>query len=285
MSKTEDTLRPIRCLSLLIGYTNRQYRLRGILGLFLFLTSLLANGVFDFQEARAIYGYAWGSVTIFFVLVCLISTYCVTKIGLPWLERGMIMLEKEDKYFNTFYRIAKISKQLPWLVLLFGLSTTGAQFYCLHKDNALHVDFGQNLTTTYIIPLMVARFVTMFHVMMGFAIFWSVPVCIMFMTGHSMIEYQEEMTSNLKDKETPITFRQAVHSFAERAKFVRKSASSCSVTLTLLLIYSVAALAINAYYFLYKIRHALYVPYALLPIFCSVYPLCNAAWVTKQYKW
>ena len=79
---------------------------------------------------------------------------------------------------------------LPWLVLLFGLSTTGAQFFCLHKDNALHVDFGQNLTSTYTIPLMVTRFVTMFHVMMGFAIFWSVPVCIMFMAGHSMIEYQ-----------------------------------------------------------------------------------------------
>ena len=110
MSKTEDTLRPICCLSLVIGYTNRQYRLRGLLGLFLFMFSLLVNGVFDFQEARAIYGYAWGSVTIFFVLVCLVSTYCVTKVGLPWLERGMIKLEKEDKYFNTFYRIAKISK-------------------------------------------------------------------------------------------------------------------------------------------------------------------------------
>ena len=110
MSRTEETLKPIRLLSLLIGYTHRKYRLRGTLGLVLFLISLLANGVFDYQESRHIYGDAWGSLTIVHVLVCLMSMYCITRIAMPWLERGMSKLEKEEKYSTTFDRIAKVSK-------------------------------------------------------------------------------------------------------------------------------------------------------------------------------
>ena len=57
------------------------------------------------------------------------------------------------------------------------------------------------------------------------------------------------------------------------------------VTLAVLLVYSIASLAVNAFLFLYKQRHIVFAFYALLPSVVAVYPLCMAAWVTKQYSW
>lgn len=57
------------------------------------------------------------------------------------------------------------------------------------------------------------------------------------------------------------------------------------VTLAVLLVYSIASLAVNAFLFLYKERHKVFAIYALVPSVAAVYPLCVAAWVTKQYSW
>ena len=57
------------------------------------------------------------------------------------------------------------------------------------------------------------------------------------------------------------------------------------VTLAVLLVYSIASLAVNAFLFLYKERHKVFAIYALVPSIAAVYPLCVAAWVTKQYSW
>lgn len=57
------------------------------------------------------------------------------------------------------------------------------------------------------------------------------------------------------------------------------------VTLAVLLVYSIASLAVNAFLFLYKERHKVFAIYALVPSITAVYPLCMAAWVTKQYSW
>ena len=57
------------------------------------------------------------------------------------------------------------------------------------------------------------------------------------------------------------------------------------VTLAVLLIYSIASLAVNAFLFLYKTRMSVFAIYALLPSISAIYPMCMAAWVTKQYSW
>ena len=60
---------------------------------------------------------------------------------------------------------------------------------------------------------------------------------------------------------------------------------SFQVSLAVLLVYSIASLAVNAFLFLYKTRMSVFAIYALLPSISAIYPLCMAAWVTKQYSW
>ena len=62
-------------------------------------------------------------------------------------------------------------------------------------------------------------------------------------------------------------------------------AFTLQVTLAALVVYSIASLAVNAFLFLYKERHKVFAIYALVPSITAVYPLCMAAWVTKQYSW
>jgi len=133
--------------------------------------------------------------------------------------------------------------------------------------------------------LKVVRFMAGCYVMSALAMFWSYAVCVMHMTGYSMIEYHDEIRGHLINRNSPITFRQGVVSFSERGKFVRKSASACRVTLAVLLVYTIASLAVNAFLFLYKTRMSVFAVYALLPSITAIYPMCMAAWVTKQYSW
>ncbi|KAK3733294.1 hypothetical protein QZH41_011131, partial [Actinostola sp. cb2023] len=174
---------------------------------------------------------------------------------------------------------------IPWVVISFSFLATGLQFFCFQYDGAFSVSFEQQVSSGWRITLLVVWFLTNVHILYAFAFFWCVTMCNMYTTGYSMTEYHDMMTAHLKNKDTPVTFRQAVHSFAERGQFLKKSASACRIPLTSLLVYSIASLAVNAFYYLYKTRKAAYIFFALMPLICSVYPLCLAAWVTKQYKW
>ncbi|XP_031554389.1 uncharacterized protein LOC116291358 [Actinia tenebrosa] len=285
LSQANEVLRPILLLSLLVGYVPRNGRVRGIFGGLLWLISLVLNVAFDVLSARKHYGYAWASIQIILFISLAMCTYSSKRSALPCLEQGLAQLEKEDKYFKTFARIRKLFRIIPWVIIWFSLFSTSLLYFCFHYDDAFSVTFEQQLSRRWHIVFRVVWFITNAHTLYGFALFWCIGMCNMYALGYSMTEYHEMMTAHLKNKESPITFRQAVHSFAERGNFLRKSSSSCRVSLAFLLVYSIASLAVNAFYYLYKTRRAGYVFFALVPLICSVYPLCLAAWVTKQYKW
>ena len=86
--------------------------------------------------------------------------------------------------------------------MVFGLLTAGATMLCLHVDTALVVSLAEKggeepfkIPDDLQILLMFARFVCTFYVMCAFAYFWSVTVCVMHVTGYSMIEYHGKSVS------------------------------------------------------------------------------------------
>ncbi|KAL9987667.1 hypothetical protein ACROYT_G002012 [Oculina patagonica] len=290
-TKTFQVLRPVLLVSAaLTGYTHQRYRVQGIIGGFLWLSMLLAHGALDFLAARQVYTYGWASVSISLFLLCFVCTVFSNRKMLPWLEKGMSVLEEEKRYPKTLERSAKVFKWIPLFTVMFGLICGSGIYVCLHFDNTLDVKIDLSRDKTEfpdyaLVILKVVRFLSGCYVMASLALFWSISVCVMHITGYSMIEFHDEITSHLINKDSPITFRQGVVSFSERGKFVKKSASACRVTLAVLLVYSIASLAVNAFLFLYKERHIVFAIYALLPSIAAIYPLCMAAWVTKQYSW
>ncbi|XP_032233966.1 uncharacterized protein LOC116616152 [Nematostella vectensis] len=283
--KADDTLRPILVLLLLIGYVDKRFRFQGIFGGIVWILSLTIRCAFDFLSAKKTYDYAWLTIQFLLFAGLAICTYSVKGKAMPWLEKGLHQLEGSGEYLKTCARLRKVFRGIPLVVIAFSLFATGLEFFCYWYDNAFSVSFEQKVPAAVEIFLKAVWFVTNVHVLYAFASFWCIAMCNMYITGYSMIDYHDTMSTHLKNKETPITFRQAVHSFAERGTFLKKSASACRVSLAFLVIYSVASLAVNAFYYLYKERKAGYVFFALVPTICSVYPLCLAAWVTKQYKW
>lgn len=289
-TKTFEVLKPVFLVAAFTGYTHRSYRIQGILGGFLWLAMLSAHGTLDFLAARQVYTYGWASVSLSLVLLCLVCTIFTNRRILPWLEKGMLILEEEKKYPKTMARFAKVFKWLPLFAAMFGLACGSGIYVCLYVDKTLDVKIDLSRKDSEfpdyaLIILKVVRYIAGCYVMSALALFWSFCVCVMHMTGYSMTEFHGEIRSHLINKDSPITFRQAVVSFSERGKFVRKSASACRVSLAVLLVYSIASLAVNAFLFLYKTRMSVFPVYALLPSITAIYPLCMAAWVTKQYSW
>lgn len=289
-TRTFKVLRPVFLVSVFTGYSHKNYRVQGVLGGFLWLAMLLAHATLDFLAARQVYTYGWASVSLSLFLVCFICTIFNNKKMLPWLEKGLSLLEEDKRYPKTMEKCQKVFKWIPLFTLAFGLFCGAGIFACLHFDETLDVkinlDGARSEFPDYaLVTLKVVRFLAACYVMFALALFWTVTVCVMHITGYSMTEFHEEITKHLVDRDSPITFRQGVVSFSERGRFVRKSASACRVTLAVLLVYSIASLAVNAFLFLYKQRHIVFAFYALLPSVVAVYPLCMAAWVTKQYSW
>lgn len=290
LSQTLEVLKPLFRVAIFTGYTQENYRLQGMVGGFVWLIMLATHGTLDFLAARQVYTYGWASVSLSLVLLCLLCTIFSNRITLPWLEKGVSRLEDEQRYSKTLNRFAKIFKWLPLFVLMFGLICGSGIYSCLYIDNTLDIKIDLSRKTSDIpyfvlIILKVMRYLACCYVMSALALFWSFTVCVMHITGYSMIEFHGEIRSQLMNKDSPITFRQAVVAFSDRARFVRKSAYSCRVTLAVLLIYSIASLAVNAFLFLYKTRMSVFAIYALLPSISAIYPMCMAAWVTKQYSW
>ncbi|XP_068693938.1 uncharacterized protein [Montipora foliosa] len=289
-SRTLEVLQPVLRVATFTGYTHQNYRLQGILGGFVWFIMLVTHGTLDFLAARQVYTYGWASVSLSLVLLCLVCTIFTNRRTLPWLEKGMSLLEDEQKYAKTLNRFEKVFKWLPLFAFLFGLVCGSGIYACLHVDNTLDVKINLSRETSDIpqyalVVIKVMRFLACCYVMSALALFWSFTVCVMHVTGYSMIGFHAEIRSQLIDRDSPVTFRQAVVAFSERGKFVRKSASACRVTLAVLIVYSIASLSVNAFLFLYKIRMSVFAIYALLPSIAAVYPLCMAAWVTKQYSW
>jgi len=48
----------------------------------------------------------------------------------------------------------------------------------------------------------------------------------------------------------------------------------------------VVCFALNTYVFLFSpVRRYLHMWHSIVPLLVMIYPLCTAAWVTKQYTW
>lgn len=114
-TRTFQVLRPVLLVSAaLTGYTHPRYRVQGVIGGFVWLTMLLAHGTLDFLAARQVYTYGWASVSISLFLLCFVCTVFSNRKMLPWLEKGMSVLEEEQKYPKTLERSAKVFKVRTW---------------------------------------------------------------------------------------------------------------------------------------------------------------------------
>lgn len=109
-TKTFEVLRPVLLAATFTGYTHHCYRIQGVLGGILWLGMLSAHGALDFLAARQKYTYGWASVSISLVSVCLVCTIFTNRKILPWLEKGLLILEENKKYPKTLARFAKVFK-------------------------------------------------------------------------------------------------------------------------------------------------------------------------------
>lgn len=110
VTKTVEVLRHVFRVAVFTGYTYGNYRVQGFLGGFLWLTMLTIHGTLDFLAARQQYTYGWASVSLSLVLLCLVCTIFTNRQILPWLEKGVSMLEKGQKYPKTLKRFEKVFK-------------------------------------------------------------------------------------------------------------------------------------------------------------------------------
>lgn len=93
------------------------------------------------------------------------------------------------------------------------------------------------------------------------------------------------MNTKMRDQVKGLTFKEAISSYSERAKFVKTSSKKTFLMVCILLFIGVVCFGLNAYVFLFGVRRFLHVWHSLMPIILMIYPLCTGAWVTKQYTW
>ena len=110
VTKTFEVLKPVLRVAVFTGYAHQKYRVQGILGWFLWLIMLTVHGTLDFLAARQVYTYGWASVSLSLVLLCFVCTLFTNRRILPWLEKGMSILEEEQKYPKTLQRFEKVFK-------------------------------------------------------------------------------------------------------------------------------------------------------------------------------
>lgn len=83
---------------------------------------------------------------------------------------------------------------MPLFTVVFGLVCGAAIYSCLHVDDTLDVKINlgrdkSEIPDYALIILKVVRFIAGCYVMSALALFWSCAVCVMHMTGYSMIEF------------------------------------------------------------------------------------------------
>ena len=85
---------------------------------------------------------------------------------------------------------------------MFGLVCGSGIYTCLYVDKTLDVKINLSRDNSEIpgyalIILKVVRFMAGCYVMSALALFWSYAVCVMHMTGYSMLEYHGMQISSL----------------------------------------------------------------------------------------
>lgn len=90
--------------------------------------------------------------------------------------------------------IKSLSQWIPLFTLLFGLFCGAGIYVCLHYDQTLDVKINlSNQKSEFpdyaLVILKVVRFLAACYVMYALALFWSVTVCVMHITGYSMTEF------------------------------------------------------------------------------------------------
>ena len=83
---------------------------------------------------------------------------------------------------------------MPVFTVVFGLVCGSGIYTCLYVDKTLDVKIDlsrdkSELPDYALIILKVFRFLAVCYVMSALALFWSFTVCVMHMTGYSMIEF------------------------------------------------------------------------------------------------
>ena len=279
-------LKKLEYLSCFVGASsNRIPKGIRLIGTLTWLLSLTFHFSYDIYEATRVYGLTFLTAQAIWFLSLLATTWGTVYMALPWLADGNRELERDECYGKTIQKTLKLFQIFPYIIITFGLVASGIQHTMLHLDKALHMDFRLNSTESTKIILQTIRFVSGVHVYAGCALFWIVPTSIMLMTGYSMAEFVDQMSIKMKDKERILTFKEAISSYSKRAKFVKTSSSKTFVVLTNLLFTGILCFGLNAYVFLFGKRNYLHVWHSLLPLILMIYPLCTAAWVTKQYTW
>lgn len=80
---------------------------------------------------------------------------------------------------------------------MFGLLCGAGIYVCLHFDKTLDVKINLSRDNSEfpdyaLVILKAVRFVAGCYVMSALALFWSVAVCVMHITGYSMIEFHSK---------------------------------------------------------------------------------------------
>ncbi|KXJ21322.1 uncharacterized protein LOC110254289 [Exaiptasia diaphana] len=265
------------------------YRRLAAFGLVLWIVNIVLCFSFDFYEAHKKYGIAWGIVKAVEWLVFCCGSYFVIFKTIPWMKEGLRKLENNYHgidYEKSMFKITLSLKKLQLFLVIFTI--TGATFQYLtikFADKSGHVTFNQSLSSGAVVVLNICRFMSSLHMLYAYALFWCLVNSVMVMAGHSMVQFQECISTKLRNKRLSPTFREAVSMFDERLHFVKSSSRSCVVLLFLLLFLTLLSVMVNIYLFLYKNRFILYIWYTLMPLGLAIYPMCTAAWVTKQYHW
>lgn len=285
-AKSEEITTLIHILTALIGNLNSPYRKLSGSCLLLWLFNLTANFIWDGFESRPKYGYPWLFVRGLLWVTCCVCTWLTVCRAVSWLERGLGELERDRQYSEVFRDISRATEKLSYFLALFAIISGSLQYGMMRRDQATHLVFGHEAHAALGMVLHVLRFISGVHVYYALALFWSIPTCIMLMTGYSMIEFQELTQKRLKNKNTFFSLKHAVEGYKERVQFVKDSSSACMVLLCTLIAFTVISLAVNVYLFLFLHRSLyLYIVHALLPLVLAAYPLVTASWVTKQYHW
>lgn len=83
---------------------------------------------------------------------------------------------------------------IPLFTVVFGLICGSGIYVCLHFDNTLDVKINlsrdkSDLPDYALVILKVVRYLAGCYVMSALALFWSITVCVMHITGYSMLEF------------------------------------------------------------------------------------------------
>lgn len=254
-------------------------------GIWLWIFSLLYHFASDIYEAIVFYGYAFLAVQVVWFLAFILLTWATAFRTLPWLEEGLRNMRRNECYEKSITEMGVVLKKVPYIALTFGIISSAIQHGVMAKDGGLHVDYGLNGTAPIQALFHAVRFVTSVHIYFAYMLFWVLPTAIMLMTGYAMTEFMDQMSVKMKDKTHVLTFKEAISTYSSRAQFVKQSSSKCLVVLTTLLFTAVVCFGLNAYMFLFIQRRYIHVWHSLLPATVMIYPLCQAAWVTKKYSW